>query len=193
MTDAFAGRQVVGAAAIAAVQGALRARHPVVIAIDGPSGAGKSTLADLICADWRARPALVRLDELYRGWRGLDAGARELARSVVPAVAAGRVGRARSWDWERSRLRAGAPRVLRPGRPIVVEGCGAFAATATAPDALRIWVESPLERRRSRALTRDEGRFDAFWDLWESEWRRRLGRQGGVAALMARAHIVIRR
>jgi hypothetical protein len=192
VSDALVDRAIVDAAVVHAVRHAVLARRPRAVAIDGPSGAGKSTLADAICADWRARPALVRLDELYRGWRGLDAGARELARSVAPALAAGRAGRMHGWDWARSRVHEEA-RTLRPGRPLVIEGCGAFAASTAVPGVLRIWIESPLERRRSRALARDEGRFDPYWDLWEREWRRHLGRQGGVAALVARADLVVRR
>jgi adenylate kinase family enzyme len=192
VTDASGERPIVDAAAVHAVREAIRARRPRAIAIDGPSGAGKSTLADAIGAGWRARPEIVRLDEVYRGWRGLDAGARELARSVVPAFVGRRSGRLHGWDWASSTVRAEARAVL-PGRPLVIEGCGAFAAVAQRPGVLRIWLASPLERRRSRALARDDGRFDPYWDVWESEWRRHLGRSGGVAAAVALADVVIGR
>lgn len=174
------------AAARAAVGHALRSRHPAIVAIDGPSGAGKSTLAEAAAADWRARPRIIRLDEVYRGWHGLEEGARELARGVVPAQVAGRVGRTRGWDWAESLVLP--PRAIAPGRPLIVEGCGAFAATAGAPRVLRVWVDAPLGRRRDRALARDEGRFDPYWDLWETEWRRHLARHGG----RPRADVVVR-
>lgn len=174
------------AAALAAVRRAVHARHPAVIAIDGPSGAGKSTFAEAVAADWCARPELIRLDEAYRGWRGLEAGARELARGVMPAIAAGRVARYRGWDWADSLVLP--PRTVLPGRPLVVEGCGAFAATTGAERVLRVWVDAPLARRRARALARDEGRFDPYWDLWETEWRRHLARHGGRPAADVTVH-----
>ncbi|MGX5694726.1 ATP-binding protein [Agromyces soli] len=192
MTDASSGRPLVDAAALSLVREAIRVRRPRAIAIDGPSGAGKSTLADEIGASWRARPEIVRLDEVYRGWRGLDAGARELARSVVPSFVGRRPGRLHGWDWAASSVLA-EPRTLRPGRPLVIEGCGAFAAVRRRPGVLRIWIDSSLERRRTRALARDEGRFDPYWELWEEEWRRYLGRSGGAAAVVARADLVIAR
>ena len=50
------------------------APRTAVILIDGPSGAGKSTLADRLIAAWPtdAAPQLVRLDDVYPGWGGLD-------------------------------------------------------------------------------------------------------------------------
>ena len=67
--------------------------------------------------------------------------------------------------------RAGAP-----GRALIIEGCGAFAAGAAAPDAVRIWVDAPDAVRRRRALDRDAGAYDPYWDLWERQWRRYVHR-----------------
>lgn len=175
------------AAALARVHELLRRRRPTLVAIDGPSGAGKTTLAESVAAEWCRRPVLVHLDEVYRGWEGLDEGAEELRRHLVPAIQAGRVGRVRGWDWSRSRVVDG--RSIRPGRPLVIEGCGAFAAVADQPGAVRILVAAPLGERRSRALRRDEGAFDPYWELWETQWRRHLarGRGGVVPDLVIRA------
>ena len=70
-----------GAAAVAAVLAAVRGIRSPVVLIDGPSGSGKSTLADALLARWPGpAPTLVRLDDVYRGWTGLERAGAELAR-----------------------------------------------------------------------------------------------------------------
>ncbi|MFD6053153.1 zeta toxin family protein [Agromyces sp. NPDC060279] len=168
------------AAALARVRELLRRRRPALVAIDGPSGAGKTTLAEAVAAEWRRAPVLIQLDTVYRGWEGLDEGAAELRRHLVPATRDGRIGRVREWDWARSRV--DGVRTVRPGRPLVIEGCGAFAAVAEQPDAVRILVEAALGDRRGRALRRDAGAFDPYWELWETQWRRHRARERGGAS-----------
>ena len=149
-------------------------RRPLVL-IDGPSGAGKSFLADALRAAWPGTPpALVRLDDVYPGWTGLERAGLALGRSLVPPVRRGAVGRWRRWDWVRSR--PGALERLRPGAPLIVEGCGAFTAGGVAPEAVRVWVDAPDALRKRRALDRDHGAYDPFWDLWERQWRRYVRR-----------------
>lgn len=147
----------------------------VVVAVDGPSGSGKSTFADELVAGWPAGHArLVRLDEVYPGWHGLAAAAGSLDRTLLAPHARGVPGGWRRWDWDEHR-RAGAV-VLPPVSPIVLEGCGAFEAVAGRRDVVRVWLRAADDTRRSRALERDAGRFDPYWDLWETEWRRYVHR-----------------
>lgn len=149
-------------------------RDPLVL-IDGPSGAGKSTLADALRVSWPgARPALVRLDDVYPGWSGLERAGIQLSRTLIPLVRRGMVGAWRRWDWAH-----GAPgdlEWLRPGRALIVEGCGAFEAGTAAHDAVRVWVDAADAVRKRRALGRDGGAYDPFWDLWERQWRRYVHR-----------------
>jgi hypothetical protein len=165
----------VAAASVHAVLEAARGiRRPLVL-IDGPSGAGKSTLADAVRTSWPGiPPALVRLDDVYPGWSGLERAGADLARTLVPPVRRGSVGRWRRWDWVKSR--PGELESLRPGAPLIVEGCGAFAAGRAASGAVRVWVDAADEVRRRRALGRDGGAYDPFWDLWERQWRRYVHR-----------------
>ncbi|MET0726425.1 MAG: ATP-binding protein [Leifsonia sp.] len=159
------------------------AGKPVTILIDGPSGSGKSTFADLLTSRWPAdagRPQLVRLDDVYPGWSGLEAASRALTIEVLAPRGAGRNGRWQRWDWV-----AGTGAEWHPvsvDRPLVVEGCGTLSqASATMAD-LRIWIEADGRLRKSRALERDAGAFDAHWDEWEEQWLRFVERERPAGA-----------
>ncbi|MFF2390412.1 ATP-binding protein [Agromyces sp. NPDC058104] len=167
--------------AVRLVQAAVRrstAAHAgagAIVAIDGPSGSGKSTFADAIIAEWAGgRARIVRLDEVYPGWHGLAAAAGSLDRTLLAPHARGVPGGWRRWDWAADR-RADAV-VLPPVAPLLVEGCGAFEAVARRPGVVRVWLRAADDTRRQRALARDAGRFDPYWELWETEWRRYVRR-----------------
>ena len=168
------------ASALRAVQEAVRGiRNPLVL-IDGPSGAGKSTLADALVDRWPGRrPHLVRLDDAYRGWPGLERAGAELSKTLVPRRLRSEAGRWRRWDWANDR--PGALEHVPPGGALIVEGCGAFAAGAPARSALRIWVDAPDALRRRRALDRDGGTYDPYWDMWDRQWRRYVHRTAPAA------------
>ncbi len=76
----------------AAVDGLLNLIRPgqrTVLALDGPSGAGKSTLADQAVAALSEEATLVRMEDLYPGWDGLDAATHRLATEVLPPLLRG--------------------------------------------------------------------------------------------------------
>lgn len=156
--------------------------------VDGPSGAGKSSLSEAVRASWPGpAPTLVRLDDVYPGWNGLERASADLARTLVPPVRRGAVGRWRRWDWARGL--PGALETVHPGRALIVEGCGAFGVDDRGSDTLRVWVDASDDLRKRRALGRDGGRYDPFWDLWERQWRRYVRRMSpeGRADLHVRA------
>jgi energy-coupling factor transporter ATP-binding protein EcfA2 len=165
----------VSASAIDAVLRAVRGRRTPLVVIDGPSGAGKSTFADALVRAWPGQtPDLVRLDEVYPGWHGLDAAGTGLARTLLAQRRRGRVGGWRRWDWAAER--AAEETRVRPGRGMVLEGCGSFAAAEHDPEAVHVWVEASDPVRRRRALARDDGAFDDFWEIWDRQWRRHARR-----------------
>lgn len=175
MRDAPASSPLGPTAAIAAVLAGASARPAQLVLVDGPSGAGKSTFGDRLLAAWPAHAArLVRLDQVYPGWHGLDPGAERLRRDLVDPFARGAPARWRRWDWSADAV--AAVERMPPGRPLIVEGCGAFAAGADVEGAVRVWVTAPDGLRRRRALDRDDGGFDDYWDLWEAQWRRHVAR-----------------
>ena len=105
---------------------------------------------------------LVRLDDVYPGWDGLEEASRHVHDSVLTARP-----RWRRWDWE-----AAAPaewHELDPLRPILVEGCGALSRESRRRADLGVWVELNGERRKARALARDGGLYEPHWDRWAAQ------------------------
>jgi hypothetical protein len=148
-----------------------------VVLIDGPSGAGKSSLADLLVADWptAAEPQLVRMDDLYPGWSGLDAASASLGAELLGPLRAALPGGWRRWNWADD-----APaewHVVDPSRPVVVEGCGTLARANAALADLRIWLDADDVLRKNRALARDGLAFASHWDHWQSDFERYVGRE----------------
>ena len=146
---------------------------PVIIAIDGRSGAGKTTLAIELAARLREhhKVSLFHLEDIYPGWNGLAAGIERFVSTVLAPLRRGEAAEWISWDW--SKHYDGQARTTLPAEIVIVEGVGA-AATAARPllDAV-IWAESSDDDRRTRALTRDGGTYEPFWDQWaaqEEEW-----------------------
>lgn len=148
-----------------------------VVLIDGPSGAGKSTLADQVLAGWpgERRPTLVRLDDIYPGWGGLDAGIEHLERHVLAPRRAGRPAAWQRFDWT-----VEAPlewHTVDPHLPLIVEGCGALARAHTALSDIRVWLDAEDQSRKRRAIARDGERFLAHWDEWQQEWETYYARE----------------
>ncbi|PFG17164.1 uridine kinase [Propionicimonas paludicola] len=143
-----------------------------LILIDGPSGSGKSTLARQLHQrglDAGLNVRLLRLDDVYPGWGGLNSGALEVARDVVLPLAAGRPASWRPYDWAAGRKTE--PREMSPGAGLIIEGVGALHPLGSPHAALRIWVTAePLERRQ-RALERDGDTYRPHWERWAEQER----------------------
>lgn len=145
--------------------------------IDGGSGSGKSTLAGWLAP--RLHAEVLSMELLYPGWDGLTAAADLLAHRILPARAAGAAATWREWDWSRSV--PGAAAVLRPGRPLIVEGCGSLTPAsrpfATVALRLQVGVELRAARAAQRDLVARHGRLAA----WRRD-ERRVGARLPVAA-----------
>lgn len=127
--------------------------------MDGRSGSGKSELAEGLVAAL-GRFQLLRLDDLYPGWDGLDAASRAL-----PGIL--RTGRWRRWDWVLDA--PGEWQELDLARPLIVEGTGALSRASRPLADLGIWVELGAPTRKRRALKRDGQRYAAHWDRWAAQ------------------------
>jgi hypothetical protein len=114
---------------------------------------------------------LVRLDDIYPGWGGLEAGSRHVHDFVLAPSAP----RWQRWDWERD-----APAEwhhLDPSRPIIIEGCGALSRANRALADYGIWVELDEQTRKTRALARDGDTYAPHWDQWAAQEQRFIARE----------------
>ncbi|WP_234031168.1 AAA family ATPase [Mycetocola zhujimingii] len=148
-----------------------------VVLIDGPSGAGKSTLADALVATWpgSVEPMLVRMDDIYPGWDGLRAAGEHVAVNLLEPRACGERARWQRHDWARD---TNAEWNLVPASgPLVIEGCGALTAANRRFATLAVWLDADDSVRKTRALARDEGAFDAHWDGWQEQFERFVDRE----------------
>lgn len=135
--------------------------------IDGRSGSGKTELARAI-VDARPEFQLVRLDDLYPGWDGLDEACRE-----VPSILENR--RWRSWDWQRSE--PGDWHNLDAEQPILIEGVGALSRASRPVVDAAVWVDLDAATRKRRALERDGDTFAPHWDQWARQELRFIRRE----------------
>jgi energy-coupling factor transporter ATP-binding protein EcfA2 len=148
---------------------------PRVVAVDGRSGAGKSTLARSL-ADavrrLRAGAVVVRLDDLYPGWDGLDPVVPLVVEHLLTPLAGARPIVVPTWDWDGDRPgRARPVSALGPPRPAVVllEGAGSGARAAAPWLAGVVWVDAEPAARRARALARDGDTYAPHWDRWSAQ------------------------
>ncbi|MGO4535523.1 ATP-binding protein [Leifsonia sp. 2MCAF36] len=173
-------------AVVAAVDTAAAARRTPIILIDGPSGAGKSSLADRLLRDWPASgtPRLVRMDDLYPGWDGLDAGSVAVGRDLLEPLRAAGTGSWQRWDWVGHCLAGREP--VAGHEPLVVEGCGSLSRRNAAVADLAVWLHADDDLRKQRALARDGEAFAVEWDRWQAQFDRFVAREHplGLATLV---------
>jgi len=163
------------------------ASNPVIL-IDGRSGAGKSSLARTLVSRWplHGRVQLVALDSIYPGWDGLDEGVRLARELILTPHARGLVGVWQRWDW--SQQEPAEAHAVDPSLPLIVEGSGALTSATGRLADVTVWLESPADSRRRRALARDGETYRPHWDRWARQEEQHVARDDpmGLANLVFR-------
>ena len=145
---------------------AASAAAPVVL-LDGRSGSGKTTLAQEIADAWDGELTLIRLEDIYPGWDGLEAASEHLRNHVLEPLTAGGEARWQRWDWTTD-----APaewHEIDPSLPLLIEGCGALSRPSRALASFALWVELDPQTRKRRALARDGEAYRPHWDRWAAQ------------------------
>lgn len=140
-----------------------------VILIDGRAGSGKSTLAgELQKALFKAGeplPRVIHMDDLYEGWRGLEAGVDLLQRLIITPLARGEVANWQEWNWETGERDKW--REFRGGNPLIIEGCGALNRVTAEHSPIRVWLEVAESVRFERWVNREGS--DSHWAEWSAQ------------------------
>ena len=150
-----------------------RAGATTVVVIDGPSGSGKSMFATRLAEASGA--GLLRLEDMYPGWDGLDEGAQRLVDDVLEPMSRGEQATIRRWDWLEMREREREPLMTEP--LLVIEGVGAGSRVASPFTSLLIWLEAETEERYARAIARDGEVYLDHWDRWAAQERVTFARE----------------
>jgi hypothetical protein len=145
-----------------------------VLLIDGRSGSGKTELASAIVAGVSSAQ-LLRLDEVYPGWGGLEEGSRYVRDHVLAAESP----RWQRWDWLENRRAEWHEIDL--DRPLVVEGCGALSRANRALASFGVWVSLDPVLRKRRALDRDGETYAPHWGQWAAQEDEFLTRENPAA------------
>jgi uridine kinase len=147
---------------LAAISGA----RPVIL-IDGRSGSGKTELAIELASALDAQ--VVRLDDIYPGWDGLEPASERVRSDVLLA------NRWQRWDWA-SDARA-EWHELDPRRALVIEGSGSLSRANRELATFGVWVEVDESTRKARALARDGSTYEPHWDGWAAQEQRFFDRE----------------
>jgi uridine kinase len=141
---------------------------PIVL-IDGRAGSGKSTLAEQLknslFKEGESLPRVIHMDDLYEGWRGLQAGVDILNRQILGQLAKGVGASWQEWSWEAGERDKW--REFRGGTPLIVEGVGALNRISAEQSTIRVWLEVDESVRFERWVEREGS--DEHWAEWSAQ------------------------
>lgn len=115
---------------------------------------------------------LVKLDDFYPGWDGLDA-----ASAMVPEIL--HTLWWQEWNWTTDE--PGAWHKLDADRPIIIEGVGAVSRASAVLVDHTVWVELDDQTRKKRALERDGEAYAPHWERWALQELRFIARENPKA------------
>jgi uridine kinase len=135
-----------------------------LVCVDVSVGSGKSTLAAQLAG--RTGAPVVHKDDLFPGWDGMRC-AEPQVRGLLGALAAGRTGRYRRYDWHDGDYRE--EHRIEPGPLLVLEGVASGSRSWAALTTTLVWVETHPDERLRRGLARDGEAVRDHWLRWMRE------------------------
>lgn len=153
--------------------------HPLIIGIDGRSGSGKTVLSTMLAENLSAQHTVtvLRMEDLYQGWKGLPIGMEIFSRDVLPKLAAGATATYQTWDWHaESSEEGGLGDVVstEPTEVIICEGVGVGSRLNRELLDVLIWLRVPDQVRYDRAMQRDGASYTKQWENWAAQERQVL-------------------
>lgn len=152
---------------------------PLLIGIDGRSGSGKTLLSSVLAENLADahEVTVLRLEDLYQGWDGLQTGMQIFTDEVLPKLAAGETATYQTWDWHAAQSHEGGPGdvvTTEPTEVIICEGVGVGARANRELLDLLIWLRVPDQVRYDRAMQRDGASYTKQWENWATQERNML-------------------
>jgi chloramphenicol 3-O-phosphotransferase len=149
-----------------------------LVCIDGPAGAGKTSFADDLRHAFWAAPRwdvqVLRMDDFYEGWTGLNSQLLErIETQVLSPLREGRPGRYQRYDWNRRAF--GEWHEVPSRAALILEGVGSGGLPFAGSTTLLVWVDAPPEIRLARGVRRDG-------EIMRDEWLRWMTREAEFAA-----------
>lgn len=151
-----------------------RAGTTRVVAVDGPSGSGKSTLTQRLSGPLAA--PVVRMDDIYPGWDGLEEAVPRLLEWVLEPLAQGGTAGYRRYDWVAGRYAEWHD--VPASDVVLVEGCGSGAQACAPRLSLLVWVDAAPAARLARGLARDGETYRPHWERWARQEAAHFAREG---------------
>jgi len=140
-----------------------------ILLIDGRAGSGKSTLAEAVQNQYfklgESAPRIIRMDDLYPGWDGLQLGTEYLQRQILTPLNNREVAHYQIFDWvANQRLEW---REFSGGTPLIIEGCGAINRNSIDSADLSVWLDVDESLRKQRWIEREGS--DEHWTQWAAQ------------------------
>lgn len=143
-----------------------RCGDTVVIAVDGPSGAGKTDFSRAL-AERLPGAYILRMDDMYPGWDGLEQAVSDLHEQILAPIARGERAEYRSWDWEHERYADWHS--LPVTKLLLVDGVGSGARPNADLESVLIWLEADPDVRFGRGIERDGEAYRPHWQRWAAQ------------------------
>ncbi len=152
----------------------MRAKKPLLLAIDGRCAAGKTTLAERLSLASDGRCGVVHTDDFYLPFAGRTADGEKqpaghmdierLRREILLPLSEGREAVYRPYDCHADRFLPSE--CLDPAQHIIVEGSYACHPRIRALYGLRVFLDISEKEQLARLRQRDPALVDAFQTLW---------------------------